>query len=81
MIAAAFQVYDGLMQQLQSLSEKHTALVAQQRLGEDLATHDSDLARLRSELAEARVEAYVNADKLVAAQGTCRYLSVDTTLQ
>lgn len=72
--AATFQVYDGVMQRLQSVSEAHTALVTQQHAcaTEDLATHDSDLARLRSQLAEARAEAHVNADKLAAVQETCR---------
>lgn len=69
------QVYDDLKQDLQSLSDKHTALLAQQHAcgTQDLLTYDSDLARLRSELAEAKADACMNADKLAAAQETCRY--------
>lgn len=79
-MCAAFQVYDGLMQQLQTLSDKHAALLAQQRPTEDLATHDSDLARLRSQLGEAKAKANVSADKLTAAQETCRYASMHASL-
>ena len=72
---AEFQVYDGLKQQLESLTGKHASLVAQQHAfaPEDLAKSDSELARLRSELAEAKAEASTNADKLAAALETCRY--------
>lgn len=68
------QVYDDLKQNLQSLSDKHTAMLAQQHAcaTQGLLTHDSDLARLRSELAEAKADACMNADKLAAAQETCR---------
>lgn len=68
------QVYDDLKQDLQSLSDKHTALLAQQHAcaTQHLLTHDLDLARLRSELAEAKADACMNADKLAAALETCR---------
>ena len=73
--AASCQVYDDLKQQLQRLSGKQSALVAQQHAcaTEDSATHDSELARLRSKVAEAKVEACMNSDKLAAALETCRY--------
>ena len=68
------QVYDDLKQDLQSRSDKHTALLAQQHAcaTQGLLTHDSDLARLRIELAEAKADACMNADKLAAALETCR---------
>ena len=65
-----------MKQQLQSLSDTHTTLVAQQHACAtgDSATHDSELARLRTEVAEVKAEACMNADKLAATLETCRCL-------
>ena len=69
----AFQVCDDLKQQLQSLSNKHASLLAQQHAsGFAGLAADSGLARLRSQLAESRAQAAANADKLTAALETCR---------
>ena len=74
-VLAAVQEYDALKQQLHKLSEQHSALFAHHQAwpAKNLATHDSELARLRSKLAQARVQAGMDADKLAAALETCRY--------
>lgn len=70
-------MYDNLKQQLHSLTDQHTSLAAQQHAfaPEDLTKYNSDLAELRSGLAEAKAVACTNADKLAAALETCRYHS------
>lgn len=49
------------------MAQQHTCATG------DSATHDSELARLRSELAVAKTEACLDADKLAAALEACRY--------
>ena len=63
------QALDSVRQQLHSLSERHTSLVQQQITAESSAL---EVARLRSEVASGRTEAGLLADKVVAAQETCR---------
>ena len=63
------QAHDSLRQQLRSLSDRHQALAQHQAAS---LTHDSDLVRLRSELAKSQSKAGMAADQLAAAQETCR---------